>query len=282
MAAAGIALLAGGCAEGSFLAQLLKRGTGSAEHVAASGPYVVGAPYQVAGTWYYPREQFDYDATGTAVVTRAAARRTATGEAFDPDALTAAHDTLQLPAVARVTNLENGRQALVRINDRGPHAPGRILGVTPAVARLLGFGRAGAAQVRVQVLEGESRRLAAELTAGPALDIAAAPRGTVEAEALAPPPGAPPAAPARGPSSPTTPARAGTLYIQAGVFADPANAGRVRTRLARWNARTVPGTLDGRPVWKVRVGPFADQPDAEATLARMLASGLAEGRIVVD
>ena len=86
--------------------------------------YVVGAAYEAGGVWHYPREDFSYDATGLAERLPDRAGLTADGEAFDPAAMAGSHPTLQLPAIARVTNLENGRQALTRLNDRGPDKPG--------------------------------------------------------------------------------------------------------------------------------------------------------------
>jgi len=296
-----------GCAETGFLAQLLKRGSGSADRTVATGPYVIGAPYKVANTWYYPREQFDYDETGIARIDRRASRnrRTATGESYDPDRLTAAHNTLQLPSVARVTNLENGRQIVLRINERGPMANGRILDVTPRAAQLLDFDRTGVARVRVQVLPEESRLIASEIgsRAAPPIQVAAAPRGAVQTDALEPPPGArqasairsAPARPAAASAIQPAPAprplpetvtqvapRPGRLYIQAGAFTRVANAERLRARLAQFGAMSVPGTADGKPIWRVRVGPLPDVRTADDTLDRMFKAGLAEGRIVVD
>jgi rare lipoprotein A len=79
-------------------------------------------------------------------------RRTASGERMDPNDLTAAHRTLPFGTRVRVTNLENGRRVVVRINDRGPFKRGRVLDVTPAAARRLGFAQAGLAHVRLDVL----------------------------------------------------------------------------------------------------------------------------------
>jgi rare lipoprotein A len=79
-------------------------------------------------------------------------RRTASGERFDMGEMTAAHRTLPFGTRVRVTNLDNGRQAVVRINDRGPFRKGRILDVSYAAARKLGFARRGLARVRLEVL----------------------------------------------------------------------------------------------------------------------------------
>jgi len=78
--------------------------------------------------------------------------RTASGERFDPDLLTAAHRTLPFGTRVRVTNLANGRRIVVRINDRGPFKKGRVLDVTPAAARKLGFATSGLTRVRLDVL----------------------------------------------------------------------------------------------------------------------------------
>jgi rare lipoprotein A len=86
--------------------------------------------------------------------------RTASGERFDQNELTAAHRSLPLGTRARVTNLENGRSVVVRINDRGPSARGRMLDVSYAAARALGMLRRGTTRVRLEVLDG--RALAAE------------------------------------------------------------------------------------------------------------------------
>ena len=116
-----------------------------------AGIYKVGKPYQIQGTWYYPHEQPDYDETGIAswYGPNFHGGRTANGEIFDENALTAAHRTLPLPVNVRVTNLDNGKSIILRVNDRGPYAKGRIIDVSKAAAKLLGFSGQGTAKVRV-------------------------------------------------------------------------------------------------------------------------------------
>lgn len=87
--------------------------------------------------------------------------KTALGEPFRPHAMAGAHKTVPLPARVRVTNLENGRQVVVRLNDRGPFVRGRVIDVTPAAARKLGFKDKGLARVEIEVLsvgDGKWRR----------------------------------------------------------------------------------------------------------------------------
>src|SRR5580658_8829079 len=118
---------------------------------APTGVYKVGSPYQIDGVWYYPGEQPDYDETGVASWYGPTfyGKHTANGEVFDANALTAAHRTLPMPVNVRVTNLDNGRSIVVRVNDRGPFAKGRIIDLSEHAAELLGYKQAGTAKVRV-------------------------------------------------------------------------------------------------------------------------------------
>ena len=111
---------------------------------------------------------------------------TADGEAFDQTALAAAHQTLQLPAIARLTNLENGRQVVVRINDRGPATPHRLIEVTRRTASLLRFADDNAVRVRLEVLAAESYAAVDAVPGTPKLEIATAPLGEVRQSDLPP------------------------------------------------------------------------------------------------
>ena len=109
-------------------------------------------PYQVGGVWYYPKAQPDYDRQGLASWYGGAEQhhRTADGEVFDMNIASAAHTTLPLPSVVEVTNLDNGRQIRVRVNDRGPFMRGRIIDLSRQAAKDLGFYGQGMARVRVR------------------------------------------------------------------------------------------------------------------------------------
>lgn len=116
------------------------------------GTYKLGSPYKVAERWYVPREDPGYDRKGIGswYGDDFHGRKTANGEIFDMNALTAAHPTLPLPCYAYVTNLTNGRTILVRINDRGPYANDRIIDLSHASARALGYEARGTVPVRVR------------------------------------------------------------------------------------------------------------------------------------
>ncbi len=116
------------------------------------GQYLVGHPYHVAGRTYYPHEDEHYSAVGMASWYGDAfhGRKTANGEIYDKMALSAAHPTMPLPSYARVTNLQNGYSVIVRVNDRGPYAAGRVMDVSSRVADVLDFKRMGTAHVKVE------------------------------------------------------------------------------------------------------------------------------------
>lgn len=268
--------------------------------------YSLGRPYQLDGVWRYPREDFSLNETGLAMVYD---RRGATmsGEAFDGSALAAAHPTLQLPALARVTNLENGRQILVRVNDRGPDNAGRSLGLTRRAAELLGAPGTSALRVRMEVMEAESRRMAGDARPEmPALAVKTAPSGAVQAESLAPPPGAAQARQvqqaAAGPAVQASAklqgadavplrlpevitqgqARPGQLAIECGGFSLPEYANAQRERLARLGAYVTTDYYAPRDrAYIVRLGPFRDVASAEAAMRRALPL-VPDARIVVE
>jgi rare lipoprotein A len=126
--------------------------TAAARPRASRGTYKVGTPYQIAGQWYVPAIDPAYDRVGVAswYGSENHGRATANGETFDMMGLTAAHKTLPMPSYVYVTNLDNGRTLLLRLNDRGPFVDDRIIDVSRGAARALGFEGSGLARVRVR------------------------------------------------------------------------------------------------------------------------------------
>jgi rare lipoprotein A len=147
-----------------------------------------------------------------------------------------------MPCFVRVTNLDNGRSIVLRVNDRGPYARGRIIDVSRRGAQLLGYESVGTAKVRVQIMANESRELADAMRRGGAAGGAvmaarvqtqpgeppptAAPRTSVDSTPLAPPPGAPPAPPPSQAASPPAEPPPGTVEVAGIVTPDP--TGQVR------------------------------------------------------
>ena len=178
LALAGLSLAA--CA--TTRPELSARGSAHRGKATAAPAYKVGAPYQVGGVWYVPREQPNYDEVGVASWYGDAfqMKATANGEIFDKDLPSAAHTTLPLPSLVEVTNLANGRKVIVRVNDRGLFVDGRIIDLSHEAARQLGYDRQGLARVRVRYigpapLYGEdTRRFARYAPPAPAAVVAAA------------------------------------------------------------------------------------------------------------
>ena len=137
------------------------RGTGGGGASAQRGMYKVGAPYVIDGVTYTPMEEFAHVETGVASWYGPGfhGKYTANGEVYDQSDRTAAHRTLQMPSVVRVTNLDNGRSTVVRVNDRGPYARGRVIDVSRAAAEELNMTHSGTAHVRIEQLGMESQAL---------------------------------------------------------------------------------------------------------------------------
>jgi len=119
-----------------------------------------GSPYQVRGVWYYPlasNERYDRVGMASWYGKKFDGKKTANGERYNMYAMTAAHTTLPLPSRVRVTNLSNGRSVVVRVNDRGPFVKDRIIDLSYAAAKALGYDQKGTTRVRVQTLDAQGR-----------------------------------------------------------------------------------------------------------------------------
>jgi rare lipoprotein A len=279
------------------------------------GTYKVGSPYQIDGVWYYPQVDYSYNQTGIASWYGPGfhTKVTANGEAYNENELTAAHQTLPMPSLVRVTNLENGRSIVVRINDRGPFVPGRIIDMSRRGAQLLGFDQKGTAKVRVEVLAEESRAIAAAAMNASGTQVAgspdggpvpqAAPRPTVTVEGAPLPPPKP--APSRTVASPVTVAGSTTddgrfmpapvveqkplppgpqrIYVQAGSFTIYDNANKLRARLNSISPTNISSAMVGdTQFFRVRVGPFESVDRADQVLSQVLQTGTTGARIIVD
>jgi rare lipoprotein A len=268
--------------------------------VAASPHYELGAAFQADGHWFYPREDFSLDTTGIASVETLRGGLTADGERQDPTALVAAMQTIQLPCIVEVTNLDNGRQIAVRVNDRGPDTPSRVIALSPRAALLLALPESGAARVRVRVDEALSRAVIEQVGGGPRLAIASAPTGIVSAESLPPPGSGQPARPAARlgvasvePAGPRVPERLpemihqyrpdpGQLWLRAGSFGRFDYANALAARLAGLGGDVLQ-TQDGRQrTYAVRAGPFRSIAEADGALAQAFRRGAVDAHITVE
>ena len=146
--------LQAGWLSGALLLALAACGGSGPPHAGPGPHFKIGQPYKINGQWYHPAFVTEYEATGVASWYGESyhGRSTANGETYDMYALTAAHPTLQLPSVVEVLNLENGRSLILRVNDRGPFVDDRLIDLSYAAARELGFERQGLARVQVRYL----------------------------------------------------------------------------------------------------------------------------------
>ncbi|MDR1426112.1 MAG: septal ring lytic transglycosylase RlpA family protein [Rickettsiales bacterium] len=146
---------------GNRHAQKLERDHSSYPTKGSRGTYKVGAPYTISGKEYYPEENRFYRETGIAswYGEEFHRKKTANGDIFDMNSMTAAHRTLPMPSVVRVVNLENGKSVLLLVNDRGPFAKNRIIDVSKMAAQKLGFLKMGTTHVRVEFMEKETKKL---------------------------------------------------------------------------------------------------------------------------
>lgn len=321
------ALLLSACTEVQFASHVAKKAMGTTSSgayapsgVTQQGTFKVGKPYTVMGQTYYPKETYEHTETGIASWYGPGfqGKRTASGERFDTNELTAAHRTLQMPSLVRVTNLDNGRSVIVRVNDRGPFKRGRVIDVSEKAAELLGFKGIGTAKVKLDVLPEESMQIAEmarrgentrgiELAAnrgqmpgivpastssnieiasadpmqGPALgDI-----GPVSAEALAPVQGHTSTDGRFMPDPVVTqvPVTKTNIYVQAGSFALADNAQRMSQTLGHIGPASVyPSYVNGKQFYRVRIGPVPNVEHADRVLNQVIAMGNSSALIVVD
>jgi len=177
-------------------------------------------------------------------------------ERYDMYAYSAAHKTLPLPCYVRVTNLENGRSVVVRVNDRGPFVPNRVIDLSYVAAVKIGVWPKGTALVEVRGIDPDHPERA---TAEPSRE--------------------------RAVSTPPQKTPNPTLYLQVGAYADAANAERAAAKVRAahlGDVHVVAATVDGRLVHRVRLGPLKDVDETDRLTPRLKALGLGEPIVAVE
>lgn len=231
--------------------------------------YKVGTPYRISGRTYYPKAVDRHVETGTAswYGRRFHGRRTANGETFNMYAMTAAHRTLPMPSVVRVTRLDNGRSVVVRVNDRGPFKDNRIVDLSLRAAEKLGIRRRGIAKVRVELLPGPSRSVAriAKSRGGASAQDRLVGRLVSFSGAAA--------------------SGSAIYYVQAGAFRARASADRMADGLKRRldGVHIIPSRkADGRVIYRVRVGPVGSRGEAESLRSQVRRAGPRDAFVVTS
>jgi len=248
--------------------------------------------YEVFGKRYYVLS------SSTAYVERGVASwygpgfhriRTSNGETYDMYGMSAAHKTLPLPAFVRVTNLLNGRSVVVRVNDRGPFVGNRIIDLSYTAAARLDMLRGGTAMVEIRTLdpgtpltEALHEPLQAEAAVPPGA-VPVNPASPAMAQPVAPPAATPIAPPVPAPVNPAAIKR--VLFVQAGAFADPANAERLAAKLrsgAYGKILVRDDQIAGRRMYRVRIGPVPDVQSFDRIYAALERDGVHDAHLALD
>lgn len=306
----GSTFLLSACSEIELGSHMYKKYANS--NTASKGNFKVGKPYTVQGTTYYPEETYDYVETGIASWYGPGFHggKTASGEDYNQNELTAAHRTLQMPSLVRVTNLGNGKSVVVRVNDRGPFAKNRIIDVSGKAANLLGMVGTGTARVKLELLADESRALSNMAKNGrttKGVEVAynqtgqlpsgyVAPTGPVASDFPSSESGLAQTAqidhvPGHfqngrfypNPVVQQVPVQPTVLYVQAGAFGLKDNADRLAAKLggiAKTSVESV--AYAGKTLYKVRLGPLDNVGAADRVMAKVLASGQSDAMIIVQ
>lgn len=269
------------CAESQYMSHVAKSVPGSTfstgKNAPQQGTFKVGKPYSVMGQTYVPTETYAYEETGIASWYGPGfhGSRTASGETFDTNELSAAHRTLQMPSFVRVTNLENGRSIIVRVNDRGPFSKARVIDVSSRAADLLQMKGKGTARVKLQLLSEESKAVAEAAKRG--IDT----RGTAVAlnetgklpDYLGVHQNAqgvvyPDQQVAQVPVVPTG------IFVQFGAFTNPDNANRLKDQIAHLGTSfVVEADVNGQHFYRVRIGPLQSVETADQLHKQVTAQG---------
>lgn len=174
-------------------------------------------------------------------------KRTSSGEPYDMYAMTAAHKSLPLPTYARVTNLENGRSVVVKINDRGPFSPNRIIDLSYSAASKLGILKTGTALVEINTIDPGHKQVKKPVLKSAQHDFG--------------------------------------LYLQIAAFSNPQNAEELRSRLMNKTSSDIQvsrAQQENKEIYRVRIGPISDIDEADRMSKLVIAEGLGEPRIIID
>ncbi|MFZ2620628.1 MAG: septal ring lytic transglycosylase RlpA family protein [Alphaproteobacteria bacterium] len=271
-------LLLAGCTEMMVLDHIWKKGDkGSRQCVpVGKGAHKVGTPYTIDGKRYAPLKTsagFKEEGIASWYGSDFHGRPTANGECYDMYGISAAHRYLPIPTDVRVTNLQNGKSIVVRVNDRGPYAKNRVIDLSYGAAQQLGYVKNGVTPIRVEAIGGPHHGTA----------VAQAQQGytlTRPGVAELPPP------PQTHPVTSRAPLAGGVqLYVQTGAFGTRENAQRQYMLVKRTfsNVRVAEKeSLFSQTLHRVQVGPFSTVAEADAALADLTNSGFNEAIITVQ
>jgi len=249
--------------------------------------YKVGNPYKINGKWYYPAIDYNYNEVGIASWYGPGfhGKKTANGEIFDQNKISAAHRTLPMPSIVRVTNLDNGIVLEnIRVNDRGPFAGNRIIDLSKKAAQELAFVNSGVAKVRVEIMENESRIYAAQNSKNNKVrkankaKIEKVQRNVISNEEVN--------------NNYDDLANTSTednrilkdkpVIIQVGAFGDHRNAKSLTEKLSEFKAYIERKFIDNKYLYRVRIGPLSNLDLAKSIKLKLFELGHTSSHLVVN
>lgn len=261
-------VLLGSCSETSFVINSAKRLVDLNE----KSIYKIGKPYQINGLWYYPEVDYSYDQIGIAswYGPNFHGKKTANGEIYNQNELSAAHKTLPMPTIVEVINLENDLKLRVRINDRGPFVRGRIIDLSKRAAQELDVIRNGIARVRVRVIEDESRRIAKDYkNLENSYSANSAKSEKIESRQIV-----------DDLQEKNIKTKKKNLIIQVAAFSEIENAENLLLKLKKFSVFIDKDYIKNKFFYRVRVGPFEDIKNAKKKLIELFNMGFNTSRII--
>jgi len=250
------------------------------------GIYKIGNPYVINGVRYIPKLDLSYDKTGIASWYGKAfhGKRTANGEIYNMNGLTAAHKTLPMPTYVQVINLENGRSIVVRINDRGPFVNNRIIDMSKRGAELLGFKSQGITKVRVKVIGDTKESFISkkpktseeeknQVIAAPVKSVSSTPlksdislKNNKKNSQIA-----------------LEPLESNDIYIQFGSFNLYNNANKLAAQISPIGKANISSVIiKKQEFFRVRIGPISIIEEADKMLDRAIKNGFTNAKIIID
>ena len=249
--------------------------------------YKVGNPYKINGKWYYPAIDYNYNEVGIASWYGPGfhGKKTANGEVFDQNKISAAHKTLPMPSIVKVTNLDNGKVLEnIRVNDRGPFAGNRIIDLSKKAAQELGFVNSGVAKVRVEIMENESRIYASKNSKKNSVrkankakvekvqrKIIVSEEDQQNSDEVS-----------NNSTEDNSILKDKPVIIQVGAFGDHRNAKSLTEKLSEFKAYIERKFIDDKYLYRVRIGPLSNLDLAKSIKSKLFELGHTSSHLVVN
>ena len=285
------------CSSGSLFESWDENSSETQNLIASGSMYKIEKPYEVNGVWYFPAENYSYSEKGMAswyMPANSQSAKTANGEQYIATEMSARHKTLPLPSIVKITNLDNNKSIIARVNDRGPMDNNRLIDVSQKAAQELDFPVTGTTPVLVEVLPQESQEIRDALLAAGRVytdsdqliqqDLSIVPPMPVPEERTVVT-----NEPIYVNSEPvyqnktqteTKTVPAGSFYIQLGAYGDAQNAAKAKQVASSLTPVTVTQKVQGgRTLSVVKAGPYATRSEAEQALKSLKQSGYRDAYI---